>query len=337
MELLKDQQMRGVPSPLKPVPGAAQPKPKCEKYWTLPADAISYRGDVVTHAGGTWQAQRDTAKEPPHPDWIQLAVPGRDGRDTVTPTVRGTWRADAEYRALDIVGRDGGCFIAKCDAPGVCPGPDWQIVSTRGARGERGERGPNGERGLAGPVAPTIVGWQIDRDSFTATPIMSDGSEGPPLELRGLFGQYHAETGWCRHADNDRLRILAPAHGRRPAWSLGETAHWPRSFGSDSRFRCRSKQNAVIGAIETVISLLAITIAPVAVGGAAGPGAAHCAAALAIFLMLNAVTPFITPDPPWLANLPLVVLCLLRRERRDTAPARCACFRNERVDHTQSL
>ena len=27
-------------------------------------------------------------------------------------------------------------------------------------------------------------------------------------------------------------------------------------------------------------------------------------AALAIFLMLNAVTPFITPDPPWLANPP---------------------------------
>ena len=23
--------------------------------------------------------------------------------------------------------------------------------------------------------------------------------------------------------------------------------------------------------------------------------------------MLNAVTPFITPDPPWLANLPLVI------------------------------
>jgi predicted neutral ceramidase superfamily lipid hydrolase len=29
-------------------------------------------------------------------------------------------------------------------------------------------------------------------------------------------------------------------------------------------------------------------------------------AALAIFLMLNTVTLFITPDPPWLANLPLV-------------------------------
>ena len=29
--------------------------------------------------------------------------------------------------------------------------------------------------------------------------------------------------------------------------------------------------------------------------------------AFAIFQILTAVTPFITPDPPWLANLPLVV------------------------------
>jgi hypothetical protein len=56
--------------------------------------------------------------------------------------------------------------------------------------------------------------------------------------------------------------------------------------------------------------------------------------------MLNAVTPFITPDPPWLANLPLVVAImafLLAFGLSHTAPARCACFRNERVDHTQSL
>ena len=109
------------------------------KAWS--ADAISYRGDVVTHAGATWQARKDTAKEPPHPDWIQLAVPGRDGRDAVSPTVRGTWRADAEYRSLDIVARDGGCFIAKCDAPGVCPGPDWQIVSNSRRPGRKGRAG----------------------------------------------------------------------------------------------------------------------------------------------------------------------------------------------------
>ena len=85
---------------------------------------------------------------------------------------------------------------------------------------------------------------------------------------------------------------------------------------------------AVIATIETVISLSAITsllslsAAPVATwvmqvtthqAGLARPlrgwrlAQRIALAALAIFLMLNAVTPFITPDPPWLANLPLVV------------------------------
>lgn len=30
-------------------------------------------------------------------------------------------------------------------------------------------------------------------------------------------------------------------------------------------------------------------------------------ALIAVFLVINAITPFITPDPPWLANLPLVI------------------------------
>jgi len=85
---------------------------------------------------------------------------------------------------------------------------------------------------------------------------------------------------------------------------------------------------AVIATIETVISLSAITsllslsAALVATwvmqvstqqAGLGAPSARLALAqrialaALAIFLMLNAVTPFITPDPPWLANLPLVV------------------------------
>jgi hypothetical protein len=85
---------------------------------------------------------------------------------------------------------------------------------------------------------------------------------------------------------------------------------------------------AIIAAIEPVISLSAITsvlslsAALVATwvmqvtthqAGLKTPGARlalaqrTALAALAIFLMLNAVTPFITPDPPWLANLPLVI------------------------------
>jgi divalent metal cation (Fe/Co/Zn/Cd) transporter len=84
----------------------------------------------------------------------------------------------------------------------------------------------------------------------------------------------------------------------------------------------------VIAAIETVISLSAITsllsLSAALVATWVMQVTTHQAgldssiarlvlaqrialAALAIFLMLNAVTPFITPDPPWLANLPLVV------------------------------
>lgn len=90
------------------------------KAWS--ADGVSYRGDIVTHAGATWQAHKDTAKEPPHPDWIELATPGRDGRDAVTPTVRGTWRADAEYRSLDIVAKKRRMFCGQARRPGRLPG-----------------------------------------------------------------------------------------------------------------------------------------------------------------------------------------------------------------------
>ena len=33
-------------SPLKPVPGAAQPNPMCERHWTLPRDARRNTGSV---------------------------------------------------------------------------------------------------------------------------------------------------------------------------------------------------------------------------------------------------------------------------------------------------
>jgi hypothetical protein len=38
------------------------------------------------------------------------------------------------------------------------------------------------------------VGWQIDQPNYRAIPLMSDGTEGPPLPLRGLFEQFHRET-----------------------------------------------------------------------------------------------------------------------------------------------
>jgi hypothetical protein len=40
----------------------------------------------------------------------------------------------------------------------------------------------------------TISGWKIDRARYLATPLMSNGGEGPPLELRGLFEQFFSEV-----------------------------------------------------------------------------------------------------------------------------------------------
>jgi hypothetical protein len=162
------------------------------KLW-MP-ETVYYEGDVVAYDGGTFQARRDTGQPPSHADWVCLATAGRDGK---TIAVRGTFDQSASYRRLDVVALNGGSFIALKDAPGPCPGPGWQLIASqgkRGAAGEKGERGPPGPKGDAGGSGATILGWKIDRARYVATPMMSDGSEGPPLELRGLFEQFLHET-----------------------------------------------------------------------------------------------------------------------------------------------
>jgi hypothetical protein len=63
-----------------------------------------------------------------------------------------------------------------------------------GLRGERGAQGERGERGIA-PLPVRITGWDIDRERYLAMPKMSDGTNGPALELRGLFERFQDETG----------------------------------------------------------------------------------------------------------------------------------------------
>jgi hypothetical protein len=158
------------------------------KLWT--PETVYYAGDVVAYGGGMFQAQRDTGQPPSHAHWICLAAAGRDGK---TIAVRGTFDESVSYRRLDVVALNGGSFIALKDAPGPCPGPGWQLIASqgkRGAAGEKGERGPPGPRGDAGASGATICDWKIDRTRYVATPVMSDGREGPPLELRGLFEQF---------------------------------------------------------------------------------------------------------------------------------------------------
>ena len=67
---------------------------------------MHYRGDIVTHGGSTYQARCDTAREPPHGDWICVAyagVDGKDGRDGRSPEVRGLFSDKEIYKALDVV------------------------------------------------------------------------------------------------------------------------------------------------------------------------------------------------------------------------------------------
>jgi hypothetical protein len=195
-EVLAEVQREWVVGAMGP-PGPSGPRGEQGSPGKLPIvrlwvpETVFYAGDVVAYDGGTFQAKRDTGQPPSHADWICLATAGRDGNSI---TVGGTFDATAEYRHLDVVALNGGSFIALKDAPGLCPGPGWQLLASQGKRGvagARGERGPKGDPGLSGV---TIRDWKIDRACYLATPIMTDGSEGPPLELRGLFEQFLHET-----------------------------------------------------------------------------------------------------------------------------------------------
>src|SRR5215470_8758120 len=177
--LQRDAEMRGPPGPAGPRGEQGPPgKLPLVKLW-MP-ETVYYEGDVVAYDGGTFQAKRDTGQPPSHADWICLATAGRDGNSI---TVRGTFNETQEYRRLDVVARNGGSFVALKDAPGSCPGPGWQLLASQGKRGAAGEKGERGPRGDAGASGATIVGWKIERERYVATPIMSDGSKGPPLDL----------------------------------------------------------------------------------------------------------------------------------------------------------
>ena len=73
----------------------------------------------------------------------------------------------------------------------------WQLLSRQGRpryRGETGERGVRGEKGDRGEPGATVVLWQLDRERYRVSPLMSDGKVGPMLELRPMFEQFLAEV-----------------------------------------------------------------------------------------------------------------------------------------------
>lgn len=133
------------------------------REWT---DEVHYAGSIVIHAGGTWQATRDTAKEPPHGDWACLAAPGADAKGF---TVCGTYDPEAAYAEKDVVMTGGSSFVALRDAPGPCPGDGWQLWASKGSRGAQGERGLKGDTGAPGRDAVEVVGLYRDGDQIVLT------------------------------------------------------------------------------------------------------------------------------------------------------------------------
>jgi hypothetical protein len=141
------------------------------KAW---AEGVYYEAAVVTHLGATWQALRDTGREPPSDDWIQIAAPGANGRSF---EVRGTYDPSAAYKQHDIVMLNGSSFVALADNPASPPGEGdaWRLWAGRGKTGKPGERGPQGEKGEPGRDGFSIVAFYRDGEEIVLT--MSDGVE----------------------------------------------------------------------------------------------------------------------------------------------------------------
>ena len=193
---LQDEMAAAPPGPSGP-PGPAGPEGAAGKMpvvATWRPETVFYESDVVTFDGSTFQAIRDTGQPPNHRDWICLAAAGRDAK---SPRVRGTFSADAQYQELDIVALGGGSFIARKDDPGPCPSDGWQSLTMPGKKGDKGPPGPRGEKGPKGdegPPGPIIAAWEVDHVNYRVRAIMSDGSDGGTLDLRGMFEQFHNET-----------------------------------------------------------------------------------------------------------------------------------------------
>ena len=147
--------------------------------WT---DRIFYAGDLAAHLGSSWQAARDTAREPgASEDWRLVAAAGAPGASFA---IRGTFSAAEKYRALDVVTLDHGWFVARRDNPGPIPGPGWQSGPV-GKRGEKGLPGDKGPKGDPGKPAPHWVGTKIEDKTIVA--VLSDGTLGPRINLAPMF------------------------------------------------------------------------------------------------------------------------------------------------------
>jgi hypothetical protein len=190
MQRAFEAKLAGLEERLKSVPGRLP----VAKTWQ--PENVTYQAEMVAHNGALYQARKDTGQAPGGSDWVCVA---RHGRDAVTPTVRGNYDVNESYAELDIVSFDGCAYIARSDAPGLCPNDGWEPLSKRGQRGRRGESvtGPRGEKGAKnekGDSALEIVSWSYDVEGYRAIPFASNGTPLPALDLRPFLERFLAEA-----------------------------------------------------------------------------------------------------------------------------------------------
>lgn len=152
--------VKAIPVPQDGKPGADGKLPIVKAY----GEGVHYAGDVVTHAGGTYQASKDTGREPPHEDWVCLAAAGAAGRDADQIDICGTYDPGKVYRRLSIVALNGGAFIAKNDEPGECPGEGWQVIAMRGKPGQAVKGDPG--QAVKGDPGPGVMSLSADGDGM---------------------------------------------------------------------------------------------------------------------------------------------------------------------------
>jgi hypothetical protein len=65
---------------------------------------------------------------------------------------------------------------------------NWSLVkvapTSEGRRDREARPGPVGD-------TVTIIDWDLDPESYMATPLLSNGSKAAPLSLRPFFERYH--------------------------------------------------------------------------------------------------------------------------------------------------
>ena len=186
-----------------PVPAVAKTDPWAGWETWLAARLDTERGELVEIMGEVVAVLRRETAEAVEKGTAPLAgaiAELRGGLEVMRSLghcglrLRGAFDGAAEYLAHDVVAHNGSSFVALRDKPGRCPGEGWQVLASRGERGERGGRGPRGERGGRGEPAPAVKGWLVNKAKFTASPILTDGTVGAGLELRGLFQEFLDQT-----------------------------------------------------------------------------------------------------------------------------------------------